>query len=154
MAYIPHAPTALQLLPARLGPQGPISQATFEASPLWQGGAGMPVFHPIHSCLCFPFLYQSRTLSLITKPRIPCLMHLCTCHSFTFLQNLSSRQARVQIGFRGVCLVPLTSQFVQAAISQALNVIHLYNSPTTFFPFFYCPTFPYFAFKGLLKITN
>lgn len=121
-------------------------------------GAGMPMPHHIHGCLCFPFLYQSlrgsRTVSVITKLKESRFMQLCICHSFTLLQNLSSRQGRVEIGFKGACLMSLTSQFVQATISQALNMSFVVN----LLPFStYCPAFPYdhyFVFKELLKIPN
>lgn len=78
-------------------------------------------------------------------------VYLPQLHTF---QNLSSWQRRVKRGFRGVCLMSLTSQFVQAATSQTLNkgfVIYLLPFST------YCPAFPYshyFAFKELLKIPN
>lgn len=115
----------------------------------------MPVHHLIRACLCSPFLSQSfrgsRAVSLVPRhqtKRVPCLLHLCTCHGFTLPQNSSSRQGRVKMGFKGVCLASLTSQLVQAAISQALHVsfvIHLLPFPTR------CPAFPLLRFQRIAK---
>lgn len=102
-------------------------------------GAGMPVHHHIHGCLCFPFLYQSlggsRTMSVITKLKESRFMQLCTCHSFTLLQNLSSRQGRVEIGFKGACFTDLP---VCSGCNFPSSQRELCSQPATFFHILSC----------------